>query len=609
MNALAALLGGKQPSSYEKTKRKSALAGLLAQQVVGAQPANWAQGLQALTGAFASRRLGNQADTETAAGREKASSALGELLQRKVGGGGFSFAPPASVQQQPQAQQPQISADGSIIRQGLIERGLPAHVADGFVMNFQDESGLNPGINERNPIVAGSRGGFGLAQWTGPRRRQLEAFAAQQGKPVSDPNVQMDFLMTELQGSERGAAQAILAAPDAGSAGAAIVNRFLRPAEEHRASREAKYLGGAIPSQGAPQGGMALTEGGYPDLSVMQPQGIDPQLMAVMSDPYTAELPQAQQSALAMLYQRQLAQAYPDAPEAITPYQQAQLGMDQQRLDMERQKMGQPDAVKPVEINGQLVDPMTGKVLGDYRDEAGQGGATEYGLSPQYGVDAQGNPAIIQIGKNGTAVQTKMPEGVTFQKEPIRIDAGTEIVLLDPISRQPIGSIPKNIAGAEAAQIAGKAQGEAQVSLPAAQAKADQAIGLLQSIRSDPSLGGITGMMQGRMPPMTQGGTDLNVKIDQAKGQVFLEAFQSLKGAGAITEQEGAKATEAIARLNRAQSTEAFQQALDEVIGIVSSGKARMAQRAGAPMQAPVPGPQQAAPTVSDDDLLSKYGG
>ena len=37
------------------------------------------------------------------------------------------------------------------------------HVADGFVMNFKDESGLNPGINEQNPIVPGSRGGFGLA--------------------------------------------------------------------------------------------------------------------------------------------------------------------------------------------------------------------------------------------------------------------------------------------------------------------------------------------------------------------------------------------------------------------------------------------------------------
>lgn len=123
--------------------------------------------------------------------------------------------------------------------EGLVSRGLPRHVAEGFAMNAQDESGLNPGINEASPLVPGSRGGFGLMQWTGPRRKQLEAFAAQRGASVSDPNVQMDFLMAELQGPERAAARSILAAQDAGSAGAAIVNDFLRPAEEHRARRVA----------------------------------------------------------------------------------------------------------------------------------------------------------------------------------------------------------------------------------------------------------------------------------------------------------------------------------------------------------------------------------
>lgn len=144
--------------------------------------------------------------------------------------------------QQPAAQAP--SADAEAIRAGLIARGLPDYVADGFVMNFQDESGLNPGINERNPTVAGSRGGFGLAQWTGPRRVALEEFAAQRGADVSDPNVQMDFLMTELQGPESRAAASIMGTADKGQAAAAIVNEFLRPAETHRAARVAEYTGG-----------------------------------------------------------------------------------------------------------------------------------------------------------------------------------------------------------------------------------------------------------------------------------------------------------------------------------------------------------------------------
>lgn len=146
-----------------------------------------------------------------------------------------------------------LSMEGRI-REGLKARGLPEHIANGFIANFKDESNLNPGINEAAPVVPGSRGGFGLAQWTGPRRKALEAFAASQGKPVDDLDVQLDFLMTELSGSEAGAGAAIMSAKNAPEAAAAIVNNFLRPAEQHRASREAEYLGmdAGAPTQADP---------------------------------------------------------------------------------------------------------------------------------------------------------------------------------------------------------------------------------------------------------------------------------------------------------------------------------------------------------------------
>jgi hypothetical protein len=78
---------------------------------------------------------------------------------------------------------------------GLVDRGLPPHVAAGIVENLKDESGLDPGINEVEPLVPGSRGGFGLAQWTGPRRVALENYAAQRGANIADPQLQLDFLM------------------------------------------------------------------------------------------------------------------------------------------------------------------------------------------------------------------------------------------------------------------------------------------------------------------------------------------------------------------------------------------------------------------------------
>lgn len=129
------------------------------------------------------------------------------------------------------------------ITQGLVRRGMPPHIAQAFVLNMQDESGLNPGINEIEPVVPGSRGGFGLYQLTGPRRRSFEAFAAASGAPLDSIDAQLDFLILELQGPERSAAQNIFAANSTGEAAAAIVNDFLRPLPQHRERRARRYLG------------------------------------------------------------------------------------------------------------------------------------------------------------------------------------------------------------------------------------------------------------------------------------------------------------------------------------------------------------------------------
>lgn len=227
--------------------------------------------------------------------------------------------------------QPQSANAGSAdrIRTGLINRGLPAHVADGFVMNFQDESGLNPGINERNPTVPGSRGGFGLAQWTGPRRRALEQAAQQRGVSPADVDLQLDFLMGELQGDESRAARSILAAEDAGTAAAAVARDFLRPAQEHLNRRVANYTGGGSMST---MGGGNVTAG--PDLNRMYMAlasgRLNPNQAAVVQGmiAQTQAQQQAQQQAIAQandpLRQVQLATAYaqldklqrPEAPEA-----------------------------------------------------------------------------------------------------------------------------------------------------------------------------------------------------------------------------------------------------------------------------------------------------
>lgn len=246
------------------------------------------------------------------------------------------------------------------VRQGLIDRGMAPHIADAFVMNFQDESGLNPGINEANPIVPGSRGGFGLSQWTGPRRRALEAYAAQQGVDVADPNMQLDYLMTELAGPESAAWQSIQNSPDTGSAAAAIVNQFLRPAEQHRSAREARYLrspntaaqGVASSLTGSPvnadlpmMGGggspvaQALSQAPQQQMAQATPQtgGINPAIIEALSSPYASE---QERNIAGLLLNQQMQQS---DPMRQLQMQAAQQGIERGALEMEALRNPRPE--------------------------------------------------------------------------------------------------------------------------------------------------------------------------------------------------------------------------------------------------------------------------
>ena len=129
---------------------------------------------------------------------------------------------------------------------GLLQRGLAPHHAQGIVANMIAESRLDPGINEIAPLVPGSRGGFGLNQWTGPRRRALEAAAQQRGVPVNDKNFQLDFMMEELQGPENRAFRALQGTNNAIDAARVFSDKFLRPGIPNMGKRlrEASRLSG-----------------------------------------------------------------------------------------------------------------------------------------------------------------------------------------------------------------------------------------------------------------------------------------------------------------------------------------------------------------------------
>lgn len=207
---------------------------------------------------------------------------------------------------------------------------------------------------------------------------------------------------------------------------------------------------------------------------------------------------------------------------------------------------------------------------------AGVGGEDqEYGLNPQYGVDANGNPVILQLSKGGTSKQTALPDGVTLSKEPIRLDAGTHFVLLDPITRQPIGQIPKNVAEVQRQQELGTAQGKAESSAPGDLQAGQNALTLIDSIRNDPYKERGTGFSSFGNSIRGTGGYDFQNKVEQAKSGAFLTAIQQMRGLGALSNTEGQAATAAVTRMNTSTSMEEFDAALNDYETIVRQGIAK----------------------------------
>jgi hypothetical protein len=207
---------------------------------------------------------------------------------------------------------------------------------------------------------------------------------------------------------------------------------------------------------------------------------------------------------------------------------------------------------------------------------AAPAGSGNLGTTIYTGRDASGNVVPMQVGPDGSFVPTTMPDGIRF----------------DP------GAL--NAERAYGSQI-GTGQGKAVVAAPEAIATAQRTLTQIQNLKDDPGLWWSTGNMgwTPNWPGNPQAGTIS--RIEQLQGAAFLEAFESLKGGGQITEVEGTKATNAIARLQRSQSYEEFVQALTELEEVVQIGLER-AQRQGQG-GAPMPqfgGAPAAAPAAND---------
>jgi hypothetical protein len=240
-----------------------------------------------------------------------------------------------------------------------------------------------------------------------------------------------------------------------------------------------------------------------------------------------------------------------------------------------------------------------------------RGGAGEYGLQPVWGTDKDGKPVILQLGKSGDAVASRVPEGVSISTGVDKIDLGTRWGLLDKRSGQIIGYEPKDIAGKKVAEATGEAQGAAKVALPKVVDATRESLRLVEELIKHPGRETATGLSSQLDPRNYFAGTDAKSFLSrqkQVQGRTFLEAFQSLKGGGAITEIEGSKAEAAIARLDTSQSDEEYLTALNDLKDVLKVGLSRAEKMAIGDFTATPPpaAPVQSAPATTD--LKKKYG-
>lgn len=105
--------------------------------------------------------------------------------------------------------------------------------------NLGHESAGFRALQEKKPLVPGSRGGYGWAQWTGSRRRLYEAYCEKNKLDPASNDANYAFLCEELAGPYAGAIRAMEVAHTLYSSTVAFERQYERAGIKHYSSRYA----------------------------------------------------------------------------------------------------------------------------------------------------------------------------------------------------------------------------------------------------------------------------------------------------------------------------------------------------------------------------------
>lgn len=201
--------------------------------------------------------------------------------------------------------------------------------------------------------------------------------------------------------------------------------------------------------------------------------------------------------------------------------------------------------------------------------------------------NAQQAPAVRQwAAQNGMEV---IPEGDHWHIEPRpgspiigRTKEAEAAAVAQSEGQVKLGLLPEqgrleavNAGLKSAAEVTGKSGAEAQFNLPKVEQSANMMLTAIRDLKADPALKSIVGLNGKFNPAVYIPGTQEQrtlTRIKQINGQAFLQAYQTLRGGGQITEVEGQKATEAMGRLDRAQSYNDYLGALNDLETVITNG-------------------------------------
>ena len=105
--------------------------------------------------------------------------------------------------------------------------------------NLGHESGGLASLQELNPTVKNSKGGYGWAQWTGPRRRDFFAYCDRNHLNPSSDEANYKWLFLDLSGDYKSSVAAVKRAPDLYAKVEAFEKTFERAGIKHYESRNA----------------------------------------------------------------------------------------------------------------------------------------------------------------------------------------------------------------------------------------------------------------------------------------------------------------------------------------------------------------------------------